>query len=535
MKAFHLDAENFSDMQANLEPQLVQLKIKQKDILNAELLVEEIFWSLINKGNAAQVKVQVVKKFFGKVQIKMTTEGMSYNPLVEIADWEEDKDDEDYFSMMILKANRQRLNYSRKQNLNVVTINVRSKGNSQAIFTIACIFGGLICGLLMREFLSPEIISFVNETIIQPSTKMFLNALNLLIASVIFFSVMNGIIGMGASASVGKIGLKLMTYSLTAMTVAIVVTSFTAWIIFSGDMMTPINALSGKENVGAYDFSLIKFVVNIIPGNFVEPVLNGSILQVIFAAVFFGTALNSLGDKVSPIQELVGKFNELFIRMISMVIFFVPPIAFFAMVTLVLELNTETVTIISKLIVGQLIIIAVMFVFYQIFIWRVGKISFKPFAQKVLVLISPAFATSSSMVLMPSMMSLCTDKLGISPKISSFTIPLGVTFNTAGSLICIITASLMFLKMYDVEIDLRALVTIYFLAMLFSFGAPDFISVLIITSNFGVPMEIAALMFCIDALSDRLGTCVNVFSNMTATLTLARSENLLNEKIYFTE
>ncbi len=69
MKAFHLDAENFADMQAKLEPQLEQLKIKQKDILNAELLVEEIFWSLIKKGGAAQVKVQVVKRLFGKVQV----------------------------------------------------------------------------------------------------------------------------------------------------------------------------------------------------------------------------------------------------------------------------------------------------------------------------------------------------------------------------------------------------------------------------------------------------------------------------------
>ena len=126
MQSFILDAENFSDMQANLEPQLEQLKIKQKDILNAELLVEEIFWSLIKKGKVAQVKIRVVKKFFGKVQIKMTATGTSYNPLVEVADWDEDQNDKDYFSMMILKAHRQRLNYSHKNNLNVVTINVRS-------------------------------------------------------------------------------------------------------------------------------------------------------------------------------------------------------------------------------------------------------------------------------------------------------------------------------------------------------------------------------------------------------------------------
>ena len=134
---------------------------------------------------------------------------------------------------------------------------------------------------------------------------------------------------------------------------------------------------------------------------------------------------------------------------------------------------------------------------------------------------------------MPSMMELCTDKLGVAPKISSFTIPLSVTFNTVGSLICIITACMMFLRMYGVELVFRDFIMIAFLAMMFSFGAPDFISIVTIIGYFGVPMVIATLIFCIDALSDRIGTCVNVLSNMTATLTLARSENLLDEKIYF--
>ena len=131
------------------------------------------------------------------------------------------------------------------------------------------------------------------------------------------------------------------------------------------------------------------------------------------------------------------------------------------------------------------------------------------------------------------MMKLCTEKLGVAPKISSFTVPLSVTFNTAGSLICIIMASVMFLRMYGVELVFRDFFMIAFLAMMFSFGAPDFISIVTIISHFGVPMEIATLIFCIDALSDKIGTCVNVLSNMTATLTLARSENLLDEKIYF--
>ena len=213
--------------------------------------------------------------------------------------------------------------------------------------------------------------------------------------------------------------------------------------------------------------------------------------------------------------------------------FFMPPIVFFAMVSLALDTAAETVMLLSKLLVVEIIVAALMIVFCPIFIRRAGKISPKPFLKKVPALMPKAFATASSGAVMPSTMELCTDKLGVAPKISSFAVPLGVTFNTAGSLICIITTSVMFLKMYGVELALHDLALIAFLAMMFSFGAPDFISVTTITAYFGVPMEIATLVFCIDALSDRLGTCVNVLSNMTSTLTLARTENLLDEKIYF--
>ena len=354
----------------------------------------------------------------------------------------------------------------------------------------------------MREFLSPETISFFDETIIRSSEEIFLNALNLLIAPVIFFSIINGIIGIGSEAGVGKIGLKLISFSFFSVLV-----------------------------------SLIQFIVNIIPADFVSPILNGKILQIIFIVTFVGISLNALGDKVSLLKEFAVNLNALFAKMISMVIFFVPPIAFFAMISLVVKLNAGTLTLISRLLVGQIILSAIMFAFYMIFISRVGKISSVPFAKKVSTIFPMAFATSSSTVVMPSMMELCTSKLGISPKISSFAIPICTTLNMSGSPIYIVTASVMFMKMYGVEFDLQTLTLLAFLAFLLDFGIPSVpsayvICIVTIVGYFGVPSEIAGLLFCIDALSDRIVTCINVMANMAVATILARTENLFDEKIY---
>lgn len=530
-KSFFMNTDNFSEIWECLSSQLSQLKIESKDILRTQLLIEEIFLRMVNKGHAAQVNVQVTKSLFGKVQVRLSSEGAFYNPLVEVSDWQDNDEDENYFSMMIINAHRDNLNWRRKDNLNVVTITVPGKSSVEKFLIAACVVGGLVCGVLMKEFLSPETISFVKETLIVSTQTMFLNALNLLIAPVIFLSIVGGVTNISTGSGTGKIGLKLMCRSFCLMIIAVLCSYGVAEIFFGVDA-TQIRTAHVTETEEP-DFSPVQFIVDIIPCNLVSPVLDDKVLQILFVAIFFGTALNSLGDKVANLKELLGNLNDIFIRMLTLLMFFVPPVVFLAMMHLALDTAAETVMLITKLFVGELIVATLMIVVCSIFVRHVGKISPKPFLKKVPKLMPKAFATASSGAVMPNMVELCTNKLGISPKISSFAVPLNVTFNTAGSLICIATTSVMFLRMYGVELNLYDFVLIAFLAMMFSFGAPDFISITTITGHFGVPMEIATLVFCIDALSDRIGTCVNVLSNMTSTLTLARTENLLDEKIYF--
>ena len=231
--SFCLNADNFSDMRGALGLQLSQLKVEHKDILRARLLVEEIFLRMVNKSHAAQVNVQVTKNLFGKVQVRLSAEGVSYNPLVEVSDWQDNDEDENYFIMMILNAHRDSLNWRRKQNLNVVTINVRGKSSVEKFLIAACVVGGIVCGVFMKEFLSPETISFVKGTLIVPTQTMFLNALNLLIAPVIFFSIVSGLTGISTSTGMNKIGLKWMCRSLCLMTVAMLCSYCVAWIFLA--------------------------------------------------------------------------------------------------------------------------------------------------------------------------------------------------------------------------------------------------------------------------------------------------------------
>ncbi|MBQ3434560.1 MAG: hypothetical protein IJG24_05910, partial [Selenomonadaceae bacterium] len=158
MESILMTAENFSQMNEELEKQLERLKVEPRDILNTELLVEEIFWLMINRRNAKQVKVRVVKNFFGKVQVRMTAADSPTFSAINISEWSED---EDYYRLLILKANRQRINWFREKNFSVVIINVRDESNRLMKLTLGSMAGGGVCGVLINLILSPEIISFI--------------------------------------------------------------------------------------------------------------------------------------------------------------------------------------------------------------------------------------------------------------------------------------------------------------------------------------------------------------------------------------
>ena len=537
MNSVTLTEENLSDIQAELERQLSSLNLAEKDILRAQLLVEEIFLRMTNYGHAAQVDVQVVRQHFGKIQIRMTARGGAYNPLVEVTDLSED--DDDYYPMMILKAHRQRLNWFHDKGCNVVTIDVRGDSNKQMWLTAAGIVGGIVCGFVLKEFCSPETIAFVKEVLITPIQTMFLNALNMVIAPVIFFSVLSGIIGMGTGAGAGKIGTELIGLCLSGTTLAAVIGLGVAQSVFSGSV-PQIGAIPSAVDtkVSAYEISLVQFVVGIIPKDLISPVINGEFLKIIFVAALFGSCLNSLEDKVRLLKELVNNCNEFFMKVVGMITLLVPLISFFAMIFFVVDMSADIIFALGKFLLGIFFCGGVMLGLHALIIMFFGKTSPVTFLKKIPEACPVPFATSSSNASMPSTMNFCIKRLGISPKITSFAVPIATIVNSDGTCIYVSFLVIMFLKMYGIDVDFDSMLIIFAMTLSLTAGAPGIpngtvIRVLTITATFGVPSDIAGILFCIDAIVDRFITCFNVTGSVAVTMMLAGRENLLNEKIYF--
>ena len=279
-------------------------------------------------------------------------------------------------------------------------------------------------------------------------------------------------------------------------------------------------------------------IVNIIPKDLITPVINRGLLQIIFVAVIFGLCINKLGDKVRMLNDFAKEANTFCLTLITAIAAFIPIVIFFVMAELVINLEVDSIILLVKLLACFLVGNFLMVCIYSSMLLMFGKISPIPLLKKLPQFVTIPFATSSSNVTMPFTMKFCTEQIGISPKISSFSIPIGATISNDGTAVSYSLMCIMFLKMYGVEIDSAVIITLLisiFTVAVSSPGIPGGPVVLLVAiiGMFGVPTEATTIIFGISPIEDRISTTTNVVDHIGASTILAKTENLLDTSIYY--
>ena len=529
---FYLTTENFSEIVQSIDAALTKEKISKKESMNAQLLLEETFMRMVNFGKAKGAQVTISKRF-GDLNLTLESTGEEYNPLISATDFNED--DEDYFRTIILKSNAPKMHYARKGKKNLVSIQVHESSNRQMHYTLLGMAAGIVAGLVLKFFASPEIISIFNETIGGSVNTMFMNALNMLLAPVVFFSIIGGITGLTNSANIGRIGGKLIgLYSMTTVISICIGLTLAHFVFASG--VPQVGLVEGEASTDK--LSLLSAVVSIIPKDLITPVINRTLLQVIFIAVIFGLCINKLGDRVKLLNDFAKEANTLCLTLITAVAAFIPLVVFFSMANMTVNLGMDTIFLLGKLliffVIGNLLMVCV----YSSMLLIFAKISPIPLIKKLPQFVSIPFATSSSNVTMPFTMKFCTEKIGISPKISSFSIPIGATMSNDGTAVSYSLVCIMFLKMYGVEIDSAVILTLLISIFTVAVGSPGIpggpvVLLVAIIGMFGVPTEATSIIFGISPIEDRISTTTNVVDHIGASTILAKTENLLDKSIYY--
>ncbi len=530
---FTVTRESIGEQSEKIRNVLLSLNATKRESVNALLLLEEIVVRL--HENANQIVTARVKKIFGDVSITLTSNGEEYNPFSPSL-W--DTESEDYYRDMIFRANIANLGYSRKNRRNVISLRVHSANSRAMYFTFGAMIFGLAFGFLMKQL--PETASiFISDKILSTIQTIFMNALSLLLAPVVFFSVATSISKLSSGSEIGRIGGKVLgTYALT--TIIAILVGFALFAIFFNTSLPPLPesfATDSEKYASNSSVSISEFLIDIIPKNFVSPIQNGNMMQVLFVAVFTGIALSALGEKVQNLKLILEDANELFLKMMTMVIAFMPFIAFSAMAKLLYSSSASSLLTLLVYLIAIIFGCLIMWFVYSIIILIIGRISPIQYIKKSIIFSLTPFSIASSSACIPLTLEFCKKKLGIHEKIASFSIPLGATVNMDGGCLSMPLAVLMLAKMSGIEIDSSTLLQIGFMTFLLSVGAPGIpgsaiICIATMLPTIGIPSGAVAFVVGVEQIVTRLRTVSNINGDIAAAVLVSASENEIDKKIY---
>lgn len=391
---------------------------------------------------------------------------------------------------------------------------------------------GIVAGLVgVSVGLSQGISDYV-----APVGTIFLNLLKMVAVPLVLFSLIRGVLGLGDIKNLSSMGIKTLLIYVGTTIIAISIGVGAVTLIRPGEVFPEEKSAELRElyhgEVDARSVSAeavaeespLKMLVDIVPENIVGSLSsNGNMLQVIFIALLVGIAMLSIGVKeVESVVNLIDALNRIVMRIIDYIMSFAPYGVFALMAGLAVD-TAGDISIFAALgmyaLTLTLALLFMMFVFYPLLIHFFTPIGVRKFMRVAAPVQLLGFSTSSSAATLPLTMKQSNEGLGLSPKVTSFVLPVGVTINMDGTSCYQAVAAIFIAQVMGVDLSFAEMLTIIGVTTISSIGTPGIpggsvVMLLMVLSSVGVPPEGLALILGIDRPLDMLRTSVNVTGDM---------------------
>lgn len=365
------------------------------------------------------------------------------------------------------------------------------------------------------------------ETYIKPFGTIFLNLLKFIVVPIVLFSIMCGIISMRDIKKVGAIGLKTVVYYMCTTAFAITIG------LIGGNLfkkMFPVIATTDLSYQVGEKTSLMDTIVNIFPSNFISPMAEANMLQVIVMALLIGFAIILVGEeKNTRIITACNDLNDVFMKCMEMILK-LSPIGVFCLLCPVVAANGATIigSLAMVLLAAYVCYIVHAVVVYSFAVKTIGGISPLTFFKEMLPAIMFAFSSASSVGTLPINME-CTEKLGTSREIASFILPLGTTINMDGTAIYQGVCAIFIASCYGIHLTLPQMLTIIFTATLASIGTAGvpgagMVMLAMVLTSVGLPVDGIALVAGVDRIFDMGRTTVNITGDASCCVIVSNLE-----------
>jgi Na+/H+-dicarboxylate symporter len=365
-------------------------------------------------------------------------------------------------------------------------------------------------------------------------TDIFLRLIKMIIAPLVFSTLVTGIAKLGDTRAVGRIGAKTLAWFLGASLISLLLGLLVMNLVNLGNNLhLPIPDVSeaGKLENGSLSFKT--FITHTFPRSFVEAMANNEILQIVVFAIFFGIATAAIGEKGKIFIRALDSLTEIILKITGYIMHFAP-VAAFAAVSAILSLKGPDLLYAYGKFIG-------VFYLSVLLLWLLlAGISYLWIGKKVFVILGNvkdqvllAFTTASSEAAFPRLIEEL-EKSGCPKKIVSFVLPLGYSFNLDGSMLYMGFASLFIAQAYGMHLSFTTQLTMLLVLMLTSkgiAGVPRAALVVIAgtLSMFHIPQQGLLILLGIDQILDMARSATNVVGNSLASAVICKMEGVLDE------
>lgn len=364
----------------------------------------------------------------------------------------------------------------------------------------------VIAGLLMQNHAE-----FANEYI-KPFGTIFLNLVKFIVGPIVLFSIMSGVVSLRDIRKVGSIGGTTVIYYFCTTAVATAIGLFFANLF---KKYYPVLSTSSLSYEAPEATKPMDVVVGIFPSNFISPISEANMLQVIVMALLIGFAIILLGEQAAATIEGIERWNSIFMKVMEMILQ-LSPIGVFCLLCPVIAANGPKVIgslamVLLTAYIGYLVHAVCV---YSMTVKFMGGVNPLTFFKGMMPAIMFAFSSASSVGTLPLNLE-CTEELGASREVASFVLPLGATINMDGTAIYQGVCAVFIASCYGINLSLSQMVTIVLTATLASVGTAGvpgagMVMLAMVLASVGLPIDGIALVAGVDRIFDMGRTTLNI-------------------------
>jgi Na+/H+-dicarboxylate symporter len=364
-------------------------------------------------------------------------------------------------------------------------------------------------------------------------TALFLRLIKMIIAPLVFSTLVAGIAHMGDIAALGRVGIRALGWfvlaSLVSLTLGLILVNLLQPGVGLNLPLPPVTAASGVETA---TFNLKDFVSHLVPASIFEAMSSNEILPIVIFSIFFGVALTAIGDTGRPIVRGVESLVKVMLQVTDYVMRFAPFAVFTAVASSIAERGPEIIITFGKF-VGSFYL--GLFTLWALLIGVCFLIIGPRTRHLVRYIRDPivlAFSTASSEAAYPRTLE-ALDRFGVPPRIASFVLPLGYSFNLDGSMMYMTFATIFIAQAYGIDLSIGQEITMLLVLMITSKGMAGVprASLVVIAATmqmFKIPEAGLLLILAVDHFLDMGRSATNVVGNAVASTVIARWEGTLD-------